>query len=181
MYQHRRRGHAALDLGLAELHGRLGETRKVSEYVFAEAIAQINGRRFPFLGVVGLDGGLFGKQVLRFTSSEGGREQEVFGPILVGKAAQVFRHFNLMLRLGNRLAIPFILEPLCHPAVHCLAHGLVIVVAGVKDGVLDFFRNLVEREHFRGPVHAPGRLAHAKLIGVFRRVDHHEGAGCHER
>src|SRR5262249_3785912 len=102
------------------------------------------------------------------------RKEKTLRPIVVGETGQVVRFLDVVLRLGDGLALTLLLEPARHPAVHRLAHRLVVVVRRLEGGVPELFLHVVESEYRPGAGHALLGLADAELEGVHRSVDDQE-------
>src|SRR5216684_1214872 len=89
---------------LAELARRARRFREFSQNPLPELTSNVDGRCFPFLGMIGRPGGESIQQGSRFARRKSRRKQEVLGPAgsRTGKAAQVIRFFQLVLGFRNR-------------------------------------------------------------------------------
>jgi len=163
-------------LGLAHADNGTGQFRKIAEDCLAQLTPPVNGCRFPVLRVIRLSFGQLAKERRRLARRQAGRKEEPLGPLAVRKTAQVFHFLDFMRRLGNRFALPFILEPPGHPTVHRFAHRFAVVVLRLEDRMPQFLGRVVELENRLGPFQALLRLADAELEGILVGIDDHQSA-----
>ena len=122
-------------VALPSLASALGARGKSPKTCSAKLRAPGDGGRFPVLEVLGADAAGAVDQGAGGAGGELGEQREVGRPLAVGEAGQVFGLLDLVLRLGDRLALALALEPARHPAVHRLAHRLVVGVRRLEGGV----------------------------------------------